>query len=501
VQTIDAKYKYRIGTGGYASTQPLLLAGTFAFVHICYWYAGVRFDRSTLIEVMHFVDPALLRERMAESLWYLHIQPPLYNLFVGLVLKVTPESPYLFQTIHLALGFSLYACTYALQRRMGVRRGLAYGCSTFFLASPSFILWEHLLLYTLPCAALIAGASLLLLRALEGKDRAAWHGFFWLVLTLCGIRTMFHLGYLVVVYAGAAIPRVSRKRVLNAGAIPLLLLVAMYAKTYVLFGQFNVCTFSPKNLWIMTVGNMNGEKKVQWVKEGKLSPLSLINRWESVEAYPPEYHRVPERFSKIPVLANVHKSTGAVNYNHYGLIAAAQLYGRDAKYALLHDPWSYAVAVSQSMYRYFIASHALPVSPHNQAHMGWMLWIYDELVYGKLPHSWVGSWRIVQLGQYPPYFVLIIALPLVFFYGVARALGWGPALSHAQRGTLAFMCFTILCVFALGCALDFLETARYRFMTDGLSLVLLGMALQQYEHWLERINKRIREANEAACAE
>ena len=38
-----------------------------------------------------------------------------------------------------------------------------------------------------------------------------------------------------------------------------------------------------------------------------------------------------------------------------------------------------------------------------------------------------------------------------------------------------FMCFNVLMVFALGCALDFLETARYRFMTDAFFVVLLGI--------------------------
>lgn len=456
-----------------------LLLGLFVAVHAGYYAAGLRYDRGTLIEVMHYLDPALLRERLLESLWYLHIQPPLMNLFVGLVLKVTPASAELFQAVFLALGFGLYVSVDALQRRLGVSPRIALATSTVFMASPSFLLWEHILLYTMPCAALLAMATYALLRGLETARPRALHAFFWLLATLCGVRTMFHLGYLLLVWGGVgAALRGRRRAVLLAGLLPVLLVVAMYAKNAAVFGQFTVSTFAPKNLWIMTVGNMNGAEKVRWVEEGKLSRLSLINRWESMEAYPAEYQAVPPGFADVPAAAAVHKSTGAVNYNHYGLIAVAQVYGADARYALLHAPWSYAVAVLQSWYRYFIPSHALPVSPQNQATMPWAIAAYNTLVYGRVPMAWVASFKIVQQGGHPPHVFLIIGLPLVWLWGVWRALGRGGVpLSRAQRGVLLFMTFNILMVMGLGCALDFLETARYRFMTDGLSVVLLGLLL------------------------
>ena len=52
-------------------------------------------------------------------------------------------------------------------------------------------------------------------------------------------------------------------------------------------------------------------------------------------------------------------------------------------------------------------------------------------------------------------------------------------MNPAQRATLAFMVFTIFMVAFLGCSLDYLETARYRFTTDGLSVVLLGLCIRE----------------------
>ena len=50
--------------------------------------AGVRFDAHALGIYYQFIDPPLLESRLLESLFYSHGQPPLFNLFLGLVLKI-----------------------------------------------------------------------------------------------------------------------------------------------------------------------------------------------------------------------------------------------------------------------------------------------------------------------------------------------------------------------------------------------------------------------------
>lgn len=459
------------------------LTFVFAVVHALYYAAGIRFDRSTLFEVMHFLDPELLRTRLLESVFYLHIQPPLMNLFTGLVLKVTPESAWLFQAIYLCLGLTLYLSCFLIQLRLGVPRIFAATLSILFMASPSFILWEHILLYTLPCAALLALAALLLFDVLDRGKPWAIAGFFLCVFLLCGMRSMFHIGYYVLLLVALllACPR-HRARLLKI-ALPLfLVLFAFYAKNLVLFGEFTACTFVEKNLWIMTVGNMSGAEKVRLVEEGALSDFAVVNRWTSMDEYGAKYQEVPERFRNIPALANEYKSTGAVNYNHFGTIAVSNVYGRDARYVLLHYPKAYLHAVAQSFYRYFIPGSALPVAPQNRAHIQFMLDFYDYGVYGKLPYLPGPLAKLRNWGNYPPHLLLLFGLPLLLGYGLYLVLpGKSVALplTRAQRGVLLFLCLNIAMVAALGCAFDFLETARYRFKTDAFYFALLGMLLHK----------------------
>ena len=455
----------------------LRLTAIFAAVHELYYLAGVRFLDTTLIEVMHFIDGELLKTRLLESVFYLHIQPPLFNLFTGLVLKLAPDPTWLFQVIFLACGLVLYLNVYSLQVKFGVNARLAAILATAFMASPSFILWEHFLLYTLPIATLLSVAALCLLNYLDSRRTRPLVGFSLAIFVLCGIASMFHLGYFVLLFGALlAFGRGHRRQILAVGLVPLLVLFGFYFKNYLLFGEFNVCSFAEKNLWIMTAGNMPWDEKTKLVEEGKLSELSLINRWDALDNYPPKYSEVPERFRDIPVLATTHKANGSVNYNHFGYIENCEVYGADAKYVLLHEPRHFFVSTIQSWYRYFKSSSDLPVAPENQQHIRPMLAFYDHVVYGKLPFD-LSPWsRLVEKTQSAPCVFLLVGLPVVFFYGVYRAAR--PGLRPAQRATLTFLIFTIFMVAFLGCSLDYLETARYRFTTDGLSVVLLGLLVQ-----------------------
>jgi hypothetical protein len=465
------------------------LSAVFTGVHAVYYLMGVRYDAVSLIEMMHYLDPLLLRTRLLESLFYLHIQPPLMNLLVGLVLKVTPESVWLFQAIFLGFGLLLYECVFLIQVRLGIGRKLAAVLSTLFMASPPFILWEHFLLYTLPCAALLALAAVILFDVLHSWRWKALAAFFLALFLVCGLRSMFHLGFLVLALAGLLlIGRGFRRRILIAGLIPVLLLGGFYMKNRILFGEFTACTFVEKNLWIMTTGNMNGQEKVRLVREGTLSPFALINRWASMDAWP-AYKEVPDRFADIPALAETHKSNGAVNYNHYGNIEVCNIYGRDAKYVLRHYPESYLYAVILSSYRYFISSSSLPVTPENRQALAPVIWFYDHVFFGKSPVNLAPYSRLVRIGGHPPYLLLLFGLPLLWLHGMYRVIQWRPGLirlNFSGRIVICCLCFIILMVAVLGCAFDFHETARYRFMTDGFYLVLLGLALHAAGAWYRR---------------
>jgi hypothetical protein len=83
---------------------------------------GVRFDARPILNFFQFIDPELLKHRLLESMYYLHVQPPGFNLYTGIVLKLFPDAyPTVFHAIHLALGIGICWLTYYLMTACGVR--------------------------------------------------------------------------------------------------------------------------------------------------------------------------------------------------------------------------------------------------------------------------------------------------------------------------------------------------------------------------------------------
>ena len=101
---------------------------------------GVRFA-GALPSYYEYVDPVLLRTRLLESLTFLPSQPPVFNLFLGLVLKAFPTAHLVvLEIVYRALGLGLFLLLLALMRRLGVSTALALALGTVFVAAPAFVL-------------------------------------------------------------------------------------------------------------------------------------------------------------------------------------------------------------------------------------------------------------------------------------------------------------------------------------------------------------------------
>ena len=69
-----------------------LLSLVFVLSRIIYYLLGVRFDARPVLHFWQFMDTELLKRRMLESLYYLHVQPPGFPLYTGIVLKLFPDA-------------------------------------------------------------------------------------------------------------------------------------------------------------------------------------------------------------------------------------------------------------------------------------------------------------------------------------------------------------------------------------------------------------------------
>jgi hypothetical protein len=470
----------------------LLLLTLFAAVHGLYWGMGVRFDATPIGVYFQHLDPALLRTRLLESLWYLHSQPPLFNAYLGLGLKLFPQRFALaFQVSYLLMGLALYFSLFALMRRVGISRGLALLLSTWFLASPSFILYEHWLFYTLPVALLVTLSALLLSEVVTREGRRALHAFFWTLLLLCALRSLYHLAYfLAALGALLLLKRHLWQRVALAALLPLLLLTGLYVKNLVLFGQFSTSSWLGMNLTGVTLRALSQEEVDRLVDEGKLSPVARVHRYSPFEDYPEEYLRVPPRFAGIPALANRTKANGIQNYNHYGMLTLSQAYLKDDLWIARHRPGALLIGWTNAWLSHLRASSDYVLLERNLEKIPWPLRIYDYLCYGKIPNyeAHFGRFPIYFSSFRPPrlYLFLILGLPWLWWRGLTLARKGDPrlTLTSPQRQLLYWACANILYVALVANFVEVGENHRFRFNTDPLTVMLLGLVLQAW--WASR---------------
>ena len=479
---------------GWVETRPtkhlvLLMVGVFAASRAAYFLAGVRFDASSLPVAHHFLDPDLLRNRLAESLFYLHSQPPLFNLFLGLVLKASGHHyPAVLAACHQVMGFGLYLALFALMRRVRVSRTAALGLSTLFMLSPSFVLYEHYLCYDLPLTALLTASCLAFYGVLQRQTSWRALGFFTIVFLLCSLRSMYHLGYFILVAAAVLTLRWrSRRAIMTAAALPLALLVGLYTKNYVLFGQFASSSWAGMNLSAVTVRALPLEERKEMVAGGELSPLALVPRLSPLSAYPARYRHV-RGFSSIPALREVSKTTRADNLNHLAYIGISRQYLRDALYVARHRPDALLAGWLNSWLCYFRSATDFPPLYGNLSKIAPVNVLYDYLFYGKIPR-----YR-VALGPIPTYYApyaeprlyafLLVGMPLLLVLGFRLALRPGRTplrLTRDQRILLVYICLNIAYVAVVGNTFEVSENHRFRFTTDPLYVVLLGLSVE----WLK----------------
>ena len=433
------------------------LAAGFAATTLLWERAGIRFRADTVDFFAQLLDPPLLSDRLAESLWNLHAQPPLFNLVVGCALKVSPAAPGVpLRVFFLLAGLVTCVALYAAVRALRVPAPVAVLAALAFTATPQFALYEHWCFYPHLALAMLAVAAACFLRAGRGGAFPVAAGFS--VLGLLALTRSVYPPLYLALAAGTAIacvPTPQRGPVARAAA-PAVVIVALWAaKNLALFGFFGLSSWGGNSLHRMMTEALPGAVVQEMVRRGEISPLSL--EWEFS---PPEtYLKVlgPARGDTgVPALDQTGKTRtreNPVNYNHWVYPLASREYARNAWTMLRAHPDAYFRSVRWTARRYldpvtddmFVRPIAYPVrhalAPFERAERG-------PVARGLV--LLVLLWALVRL--------------------VTRR---GPA---EERLFLAFALGTLLWASAAGILLEYGENNRFRWHLSPLVFLLGVMA-------------------------
>ena len=430
---------------------------------------GVPFEALGLNDFWQFLDPVLLRDDLLRAALSLHMQPPLFNVFIGVALKLFgPAAGLPLSLSYLAMGTLLVLTMLWVMRHLGASDVVAVVVCTLFALHPVFVVYERWLFYSLPNALLLLLTTAALVRFLEtGRDRWA-HTFAGAATVLMLTRQVFHLLWFVgsVTVVAAMIPRAERRRLLVASLTPLLVINLLYLKNWLLVGEYGASTWTGMALHLgMDVPDQFTLEEIRpLVEDGRVPPVWLAGAFPAPEQVASLGYFPPNEGTN-PALDAPYRSTGFPNYNHreYARISHDMLRGAIALIRAYPD--RYLARIRLATYEFF--------QPGPRRLFGWHRANEPRL------RPWIEAWNrwlflsglLGGSGLDVPN-LLMLVYPASVLFALVRARSRAP-----QRAAFAFMAITLLWVFLLANLLVLDENDRVRFETDPLLAVLVATGL------------------------
>lgn len=465
----------------------------FITSRVIYYLTGIRFEDSGIYNYWQILDVELLKNRLLESLFYLHSQPPLFNLFLGLVLKLFPQNAHIaFIAVYQVLGLTLSVSVFILLLELGMSRKAGFIITLLFIVYPPIILYENWLCYTYPVATLLTVSAVFLNRFV--KTGTITNGVLFYTLLSCPvlIRASFHLVWFALFIVLSFIYlKDLRKRIILASVIPLMAVLLIYGKNYFIFGELNTSSWLGMNLSRMTTDTLAPSGKIWLLNKGVISRISTFSPGSMLEKYKPFIDE--PRKTGIPALDNEIKSTGGQNLNNIAYIDISRQYMKDSLNVIVNYPQIYLGGLKRS-YSLYLFRPSSEYFVFNQKRNRTQIRAFEDLYYiillGKVPESKINE---LTSNRYLRFilgngFFLLLWIPTFAIYGlyllykcVLRRFG-----DPAFKLTIIFMIVNIIYLTLVGNLFEHGENNRFRFVIEPFMIIITVLLINDLLTWLKR---------------
>jgi hypothetical protein len=459
----------------------------FVASRVLYKYLGIRFDASNIKQFMQILDLRELQDHFWTSIWYLHAQPPLFNMLVGGVLIGAGEGGFdaWMGAIYSLVGLAGVVCFYLLTLRLFGLRWLAWLLTVVLIFAPTGILYENKLYYEgLVAPLLICGFYGFHECLVNGRARMGAMAFA-VFAAIVLLRTAFHPAWLILMALMPALMGwATLRRTALLAAIPCLVVVALLVKNAVMFGAPGFSSWLGSNMARMTVETLPKDMRADMIKSGKLSALSSIDVFDPPERYV-EMLGASEP-TGITVLDEMKKQVGGFpNYNAEVFLRVNRGLAKDSRQALLAYPQGFLKRVGTAFYHFNRPPSEFKGLESNLVHVEQPDRFYNLLVQGQPAAVW-GPGTDPKRPQSP--LLQMGVVKLLFFVAAIGAcvyFGWQIVGVRRQRLTalqcfLACLAVTVAYAMLITNVLDVWENNRARYMIDPLmTLVVFGFVFRK----------------------
>jgi hypothetical protein len=447
--------------------------------------AGVRFDDWALWYGYHFADPELLRARLLESLYYMHMQPPLMNLAGGIALKLFPSDASLALRVGiLTLSLLSYLCLFRLFAALKFGSKASFVLASIVFMSPAAIAYENLLFYSWPIACLMIIGAYALHRYLSTPTTMGAFSFFSVLAAVALTRSAWHFLWVVAPLAVfVSHPNLARTAIVGA-IIPAMLVLSVYTKNFVEFGFFGSSSW----MWLGTSRMVMTSKPAEFVdtlvRDGVLPATARVGAFDTVDAQETVFPRPP--LTGIPILDRREKAPGWTNFNH-SIFAAEILSRREETLTVVRQfPDWYLFSWFHGAVMYFMPPTQQTAVVKAVEAMKSYDTLWNAIFYGQVPQP-IFDWFLgdgpkkarYSLAQRPGYFVLV-AVIVAWIMFLRRFGRWCSGREMSSSQTFEFVIAATCCYMSIvGTLFEAGENPRFRFDIDALLFILVCLTVRQ----------------------
>ena len=383
--------------------------------------------------IYQLLDSDALKAEPFTSLYFMHIQPPLFNALYALSLALPDGTgPVLLQFLSILSTLAMMAVIHVFLRRFGYSARLAGILVAVFSLLPQVWGYEHVFFYAQFEAVLLACSMLFASNYLGNRGTSQYCAFALCLLVLGLIRSLFHIGWIAVVLLTVAGMKSRRygpdKPALLIATLALAILGVVYVKNLAQFSTFSTSSWLGINTAEISVPLLSDGVRfpeivddfLRRTKAGEFSQSAAL--WEEADnpwrGWLATAQDCGEDKTTPRVLCATLKSNGGLNMNHLAMLKYSDELGKDALHAMRLYPRLYIDRARRSFIQFlttpswdfFLASPSLG----RYADAWNLVFLYEQrnanlAQYGRAP--WWSPARYPSSSM--PLFILIVVAILV----------------------------------------------------------------------------------------
>jgi hypothetical protein len=259
-----------------------------AYLSLC--VSGQRFDTSYLNYGWQLIPWDILSNDPLRSVWYLHVQPPMWNLILGVAARVSPVSDAV--TLQLVMAFFGFAGAWlaaVLARRLGLGRNWSVVVALVVTLNPEVLKGAFEPTYELAVGAMLL-AVLVAIADLGHRANARRSLIVVSIAVTLTVmtRSLYHPAWalLIVGYALWRVrSRIDRRVVAVVLAIPVVVVGAWMGKNEILYSRASMSSWFGMNLQRAVIPVLPKDQLDAMYEDGSISDIAMIGPFGNYGLY------------------------------------------------------------------------------------------------------------------------------------------------------------------------------------------------------------------------